>query len=40
MDLSPYNIQRITEWIQSKVDYNLINSNYTNDFSNDQVLLD
>ena len=40
MDLSPYNIQRITEWIQSEVDYNFINPGYTNDFPDDQVLLD
>ena len=40
MDLSPQNIQRITEWIQSEVDYNFINPGYTNDFSDDQVLLD
>ena len=40
MDLSPHNIQRITEWIQSELDYNWINLNYTNDFPDDQVLLD
>ena len=40
MDLSPDNIQRITEWIQSKVNYSIIYPGYTNDFSNDQVLLD
>ena len=39
MDLSPQNIQRITEWIQSEVDYNFINPGYTNDFPDDQVLL-
>ena len=36
----PHNIQRITEWIQSEVDYNFINPSYTNDFPDDQVLLD
>ena len=40
MDLSPHNIQRMTEWIKSEVDYNFINPGYTNDFSDDQVLLD
>ena len=40
MDLSPHNIQRITELIQLEVDYNFINPGYTNDFQNDQVLLD
>ena len=40
MDHSPHNIQRITEWIQSVVDYNFINPGYTNDFLDDQVLLD
>ena len=40
MDLSQHNIQRITKWIQSKVDYNFLNPNYTIAFNNDQVLLD
>ena len=40
MDFSPHNIQRITEWIQSEVDYNFINPGYTNAFFDDQDLLD
>ena len=40
MDFSPHNVHRITEWIQSEVDYNFINLAYTNDFPDDQVLLD
>ena len=40
MNQSPYNIQRITEWIQSEVDYNFYNPGYTIAFNNDQVLLE
>ena len=40
MDLSPNNIQRITKWIQSEVDYNFLNPGYTNAFQDDQVLLE
>ena len=40
MNLSPHNIQRITEWIQSEVDYNFLNPGYTIGFNNDQVLLE
>ena len=40
MDLSPHNIQRITEWIQSEVDYNFFNQGYTIAFTDNQVLLD
>ena len=40
MDLSPHNIQRITEWVQSEVDYNFINSGYTNAFTDNQIFLD
>ena len=40
MDLSPHNIQRITEWIQSEVDNNFIYPGCTNDFPNNQILLD
>ena len=39
MDLSHHNIQRITEWIQSEVDYNFINPGYTNDFPDDKFYL-
>ena len=38
MDLSPHNIQRITKWIQSEVDYNFFNPGYTIAFNDDQVL--
>ena len=37
MDLSPHNIQRITEWIQS--DYNFLNPGYTIAFNNDHIVL-
>ena len=37
MNFSPYNIQRITKWIQSEVDYNFLNSDYTIGFQDDQV---
>ena len=40
MDLSPPNIQRITKWIQSEVDYNCLNLGYTYAFQNDLVLLE
>ena len=40
MNLSRHNIHRITEWIHSKVNNNFINPGYTNDFPDDQVLLD
>ena len=40
MDLSPHNIQRITKWIQSEVDYNFLNPGYTYAFQDDQVLLE
>ena len=40
MDLSPHNIQRITEWIQSEVDYNFLNPGYTITFNDDQILLE
>ena len=40
MDFSPYNIQRITKWIQSKVDYNFLNPGYTIGFLDDQVILE
>ena len=29
MDLSPHNIQRITKWIQTEVDYKFLNPGYT-----------
>ena len=40
MDLSLHNIQRITEWIQSVVDYNFLNPGYTIAFNDNQVLLE
>ena len=40
MELSPHNIQRITKWIQSEVDYNFLNPCYTYAFQDDQVLLE
>ena len=40
MNLSPQNIQRITEWIQSQVDYNFINPGYSIALQDDQFLLD
>ena len=40
MDLSPHNIQRITKWIQSEVDYNFLNPGFTIAFNDDQVLLE
>ena len=40
MDLSPHNIQRFREWIQSEVDYNFLNPGYTIAFNDDQVLLE
>ena len=39
MDLLLHNIQRITEWIQSEVDYNFLNPCYTVAFNDDQILL-
>ena len=39
MNLSPHNIQRITECIQSEVDYNFLNPGYTIAFNDDQVVL-
>ena len=38
MDLLPNNIQQITKWIQSEVDYNFVNPGYTTAFNDDQVL--
>ena len=38
--LSPQNIQRITEWIKSKVDYNFLNPAYTIDFKDKRVVLE
>ena len=40
MDLLPHNIQRITEWIQSEVDYNFLTPGYTITFNDDQVVLE
>ena len=40
MDFSPYNIQRITKWIQLKVYYNFLNPGYTIGFLDDQVILE
>ena len=40
MDLSPHNIKRITEWIQSEVGYNFLNSGYTIAFKDEQVVLE
>ena len=40
MDFSPHNIQRITKYIQSEVDYNFLNPGYTIDFNDDQILLE
>ena len=40
MDLSFHNIQRITKWIQSEVDYNFLNPGYTIAFNDDQILLE
>ena len=40
MDLSPHNIQRITKFIKSKVDYNFLNPGYAIAFNGDQVLLE
>ena len=40
MDLSHHNIQRITKWIQSEVDYNFLNIGYTIVCQDDQVLLE
>ena len=40
MDRSPHNIQRITEWIQSEVDYNFLNPGYTIAFNDDQVVFE
>ena len=40
MDFLPHNIQRITKWIQSKVDYNFLNPGYTIGFLDDQVILE
>ena len=40
MDLSPHNIQRITKWIQSEVDYNFLNPGYTYAFQDEHVLLE
>ena len=38
MDLSPHNIQRITEWIQSEFNYNFLNPGYTIAFKDEQVV--
>ena len=40
MDLAPHNIQRITKWIQSKVDYNFLKTGYTYAFQDYKVLLE
>ena len=40
MDFAPHNIKRIKKWIQSEVDYNFLNPNYTIGFQDDQVLLE
>ena len=40
MDPSTYNIQRITEWIQSEIYYNFLNPGYTIAFNDDQVVLE
>ena len=40
MDLSLNNIQRITEWIQSEIDYNFLNPDYTIAFNDNQILLE
>ena len=40
MDDSPHNIQGINKWIQSEVDYNILNLGYTIGFQDDQVLLE
>ena len=40
MDLSPHNIQRITQWIQSEVDYNFLNPGYTIAFQDEKVILE
>ena len=40
MDLSPHNIQRIREWIQSGVDYNFLNPGYTIAFKDDQMVVE
>ena len=40
MDLSPHNIQRITEWIQSEVDYIFLNPGYNIAFNDNQILLE
>ena len=40
MDLSTHNIQRITEWIQSEVDYNFLNPGFTIAFKDEQVVLE
>ena len=40
MNLLPHTIQRITEWIQSEVEYNFLNPGYMIAFNNDQVLLE
>ena len=40
MSLSLHNIQRITKWIQSAVDYNFLNPVNTYGFQDNLVLLD
>ena len=40
MDSSPHNVQLITKWIQSEVDYNFLNPGYTIGFQDDQVKLE
>ena len=39
MNFLPHNIQRITKWIQSEVDYNFLNPGYSNALNDDQILL-
>ena len=40
MDLSLHNVQRITRWIQSEVDYNFLNPGYTIAFQDEIVLIE
>ena len=40
MELSPQNIQRITKWIQSEVNYKFFNPSYTYAFQDDQMLFE
>ena len=40
IDLSPHNIQRITEWIHAELDYHLLTPGYLNVCQNKQVILE